>query len=69
MITNSELKKYMHAKHVALWRVAEELNLADYQFSRKLRHELPECDKKRVMEIVDRLAAEAAKMKEGASVL
>lgn len=55
-MANSDIKKYMREKKVALWRVADFLNLGDYTLSRKMRHELPEYDKKRILEIVDHLA-------------
>lgn len=65
LTANLELKRYARESGVTLWRVAEELGMSDHQFSRKLRHELPDCDHQRVRAIIERLAAEDAAVKEG----
>lgn len=45
------------AKHsgVYLWQIAEQINLNDNYFSRKLRHELPPEEKTRIFSIVEEL--------------
>ena len=43
---------------VRLWRVAEELGIADASLSRKLRKELPQAEKERIISIIHRLSKE-----------
>lgn len=54
---NSDIKEYAQKKNVRLWRIASELGINDGNFSRKLRHELPEDTKKQIFKIIDELAA------------
>lgn len=49
---------YAKEKNVYLWQIADELNITDGNFSRKLRRELPEKEQKEVMQIIDRIAGE-----------
>jgi len=44
---------------VRLWQIADELGIADGNFSRKLRHELPDSKKAKILKIIDQLAKEA----------
>ncbi len=53
---NKELRDYARIMDVRLWRIAEKLNIADSNFSRLLRHELPDEKKEEVMKIIDELA-------------
>lgn len=53
---NLELRQYAKQNNVKLWRVAEKLGMQDSSFSRKLRHELPEEDRRKIMELIDQLA-------------
>lgn len=39
---NVRIRQEARDNHVPLWKIAEELGLTDYAFSRKLRHELPQ---------------------------
>lgn len=48
----------MREAGLKLWMVAEALNMADYAFSKKLRHELPDADKARIRAIISELAAQ-----------
>lgn len=41
---------------VKLWEVAEALGITDGMFSRKLRHELPEAERCKILNIVEDLA-------------
>lgn len=43
---------------VRLWQIAEALGINDGNFSRKLRRELPEDEKGKILAIIDRLAQE-----------
>lgn len=52
---NREIKQEAKAAGVRLWQIAERLGLTDGNFSRKLRHELPEEEKRQIMEIIQEL--------------
>ena len=53
---NKDIREYAKRHGVKLWQIAEELNMYDSNFSRKLRHELPEETKRQIFEIIDNLA-------------
>ena len=55
---NCELRAYAKQKDVLLWQIADRLGINDGNFSRKLRHELPEAEKERIRNIIDEVAAE-----------
>ncbi len=55
---NEELKAYAKEREVFLWQVAERLSLQDSNFSKKLRRELPDGERERILAIIDQLAAE-----------
>ena len=48
------------AKHhgVRLWRVAEALGIQDSAFSRKLRHELSDGEREKIIQIINQLSKE-----------
>ena len=41
---------------IRLWQIAEALGITDGNFSRRLRRELSETDKERILHIIDNLA-------------
>lgn len=43
---------------VKLWQIADALGMADSNFSRKLRKELPNDEKAKILEIIRRIAEE-----------
>lgn len=55
---NKEVRNYASEKGVYLWQIAERLGIADGNFSRKLRSELPKDQKAQIIGIIDELAAE-----------
>ena len=55
---NNDVKEYAKQAGVRLWQVAEAYGMNDGNFSRKLRKELPVEEKKKILEIIDRLAQE-----------
>lgn len=57
---NTDIRKYASNNHVMLWEIAEALGIADCNFSRKLRRELPNEEKARIISIVDDVAARRA---------
>ena len=55
MNANMDIRKAAQEFGVRHWRIAEELGMHEGQFCRMLRHELPEAEKRRIMEAIDRL--------------
>lgn len=60
MQTNQDIRRTAAGAGVKLWQIAEALGMADCSLSRKLRRELSAEEKKKVFEIIDRLAEEVA---------
>lgn len=55
---NQEIRDYARIKDVKLWQIAERLNLCDSNFSRKLRQELLEDEKLKILGIIDKISEE-----------
>lgn len=53
---NREIKDYIKSKGIPMWRVAEQLGIADSSFSRMLRYEISEGKKAEIYKIVDKLS-------------
>lgn len=59
---NKEIRIAARNAGVRLWQVAERIGINDGNFSRKLRRELPDQEKKEILEIIKTLAAEKAEV-------
>ena len=57
-MNNGEIKKYAAEKKVRIWQIADKLGIADYSLSRKLRHELPDEEKVRIINLIAEISAE-----------
>lgn len=57
-MNNKDIREYAKKYDVKLWRIASKLHINDGNFSRKLRHELPEEEKRKIYQIIDELANE-----------
>lgn len=57
-MNNDEIRKYAAEKKVRIWQIADKLGIADYSLSRKLRHELPDEEKVRIINLVDEISTE-----------
>ena len=57
-IASKEIRDAARDAGVRLWQIAERIGMNDGNFSRKLRRELPDQEKKDVLEIIKTLAAE-----------
>ena len=55
---NKGIREAAKQAGVCLWQIAERLGMNDGNFSRKLRRELSDCDRARIMEIIAELAKE-----------
>ena len=54
-MSNIEIRKKAKGSGVHLWRIADVLGITDGNFSRKLRKELSESEKKQIFKIIDDL--------------
>ena len=59
-MTNKEIRRAAAAAGVRQWQIADQLGMADSNFSRKLRRELPEEEKTRIMGIIEILSDQEA---------
>ena len=57
-MTNTDIKVAALQAGVKLWELAEALGIADTSLSRKLRRELPDEEKQKILEIIDQLSKE-----------
>lgn len=57
---NIDIREKAKSSGILLWEVSEAMGITEWTLSRKLRRELPQEEKDRVFEIIDRLAAEEA---------
>ena len=55
---NKEIRSAAKNAGVRLWEVAAAYGINDGNFSRKLRQELPQKEKEKILAIIDRLAQE-----------
>ena len=55
---NKGIREAAKKAGIHLWQVAEACGINDGNFSRKLRRELPQEEKQRILEAIDRLARE-----------
>ena len=58
MRANTEIREKGKQAGVCLWEVAAEYGMNDGNFSRKLRLELPQEEKEKILAIINRLAQE-----------
>ncbi|MDL2300400.1 hypothetical protein LJC01_02005 [Clostridiaceae bacterium OttesenSCG-928-D20] len=62
-MNNQDIRQAALNAGVKLWQIADELGIADCNFSRRLRKELPDEQKKNIFAIIERLAKEAQQCK------
>ena len=58
-LANTEIRDAAKRNGVRLWQVAEGIGISDAAFSRKLRRELPADEREKVLNVIDKLAAES----------
>ena len=58
-MNNKEIRNAAGGYGLRLWQVAEAIGMNEFAFSRKLRKELPQEEKEKILKIIDRLAKEA----------
>lgn len=57
-MANKEVKEALKKSKVRQWQVAEVLEMNEFVFSRKMRHELPEEEKNLILETIKKLQKE-----------
>ena len=55
-MNNQDIRTAAKMRGVRLWQIAEALGITDGNFGRRLRRELSETDKERILHIIDNLA-------------
>ena len=55
---NVEIRNAAKEAGVYLWQIAEQIGMNDGNFSRKLRKELPQGEKERILAVIERLKKE-----------
>ena len=55
---NADIREYAKSKSVYLWQIAERYGLHEGNFSRLLRHPLPEEKREKVIGIINEIANE-----------
>ena len=58
---NQDIRDEVNYAGLKLWQIAEGLKIADYNLSRKLRHELSADEKAKVREVIKKLSKEMEK--------
>jgi len=58
-MNNQDIRQEIKEASLKYWQVADAYGCADGTFSRKLRKELPECEKQRIRQIIADLSREA----------
>ncbi len=59
---NLDIREDVRAAGLKLWEIADALGIADSNFSRKLRHELPDEEKNRIRGIIAELSTKEARV-------
>ena len=57
-MNNKEIRNAAGGHGLKLWQIAEAIGMNESAFSRKLRKELPQEEKQKILEIINRLAME-----------
>ena len=58
MLANTDIRTKAKGAGVKLWELADRLNISEPTITRKLRKELPQDEKQKIFDIIDRIAAE-----------
>lgn len=59
-MANQDIRRIAAGAGVKLWQIADVLGIADCNFSRKLRKELPQEEKDKIFSIIERLSQEVS---------
>ncbi len=54
-MNNKDVREKIKQSNLFQWQVAEYIGISESSFSRRLRYELPESEKKDIFEVVEKL--------------
>lgn len=54
-LANQEIRDLLKEANVKQWQIADELGISEGNFSRKMRYEVSEEEKKTILEAIDRV--------------
>ena len=57
MAANSEIRNKMREKRIPVWMIADAEHVHENTVLRRLRHELPDSEKARILALIDDLAS------------
>lgn len=52
---NKAIRNAIKNKHLCQWQIADALGISEATFTRLMRHELPDEDRDRILEIIERM--------------
>lgn len=55
-MANQDIRKAIEKAHIKYWQVADKYGIADGNFSKKLRKELPKEEKEKIFKIISSLS-------------
>lgn len=58
-MVNQEIRQRLAQAQVKQWQLAEAMSLSEFTLSRRLRHELPQEEQARILDIIDRMEGNA----------
>lgn len=58
-MVNQEIRQRLARAQVKQWQLAEAMSLSEFTLSRRLRHELPQEEQARILDIIDRMEGNA----------
>lgn len=58
-MVNQEIRQRLAHAQVKQWQLAEAMSLSEFTLSRRLRHELPQEEQARILDIIDRMEGNA----------
>lgn len=56
---NQAIRQRLAQAQVKQWQLAEAMSLSEFTLSRRLRHELPQEEQARILDIIDRMEGNA----------
>lgn len=57
-MSNQDIRRTAASAGIKLWEIADKLGITDGNFSRKLRKEMSEADKKHIMQLIRDMSKE-----------
>ena len=63
-MANSDIKQTAKSMNVFLWEIAEKVGVTDFTLSRRLRRELPQAEKEKLITVIKAVAAEKGRANE-----